>query len=211
MIIAIRNSLFHLKSSVLLSTFNRVQIHTSIRFDRNFFNYEQFTKESNVGRKTPPKMKGKFSEIYKRRPLFWMIRGTDALVEHNQICLAMAGFSFVVFAIIIGWAYWRHLNNKSIPGQKFNTMMNRNDSPERQAMFELRKRFTELGLIGNFAKDNFNDFGELKRIEPPITENFDDIRHPINAIRREDSGRDVTKIVESKSKSLKEVDKALRQ
>lgn len=80
MIIAIRNSLFHLKSSVLLSTFNRVQIHTSIRFDRNFFNYEQFTKESNVGRKTPPKMKGKFSEIYKRRPLFWMIRGTGTIL-----------------------------------------------------------------------------------------------------------------------------------
>ncbi|KAH7641005.1 hypothetical protein HUG17_8474 [Dermatophagoides farinae] len=198
-----RGSLFHL---IISSSNNSSQIHTSVRFRRNFFNYEQFTKDE---RKIPPKLVGKFSETYKRRPLFWMIRGTDALKEHNQICLTIAGVSFLFISSITAWAYWRHMNNKRIPGQFIYSSMNRKDTPEREEMFDFQKQLYDMELMANFKMDHFKDFGELKRQGPQINANFDDIYHQGQALRRDESGRDVTKIVESKS--LKEFDQALRE
>ncbi|OTF70499.1 hypothetical protein BLA29_011614 [Euroglyphus maynei] len=123
----------------------------------------------------------------------------------------MTGFSFIILSAIVCWGYWRHMNNKSLPGQRLYTLTNRSDTPEREAMFDLHKRFVDMDLMGNFKMDHFNDFGELKRLGPQVNDNFDDIRHQGQVFRREELGRDVTKIVESKSKSLKEFDQALRQ
>lgn len=62
------------------------QIHFGIIRRRNFFNYEQFSTQFTK-KPEPPKRPDNFKLQYKRRPLYWMVRGTGWLFIYSKIIL----------------------------------------------------------------------------------------------------------------------------